>query len=266
MGKYFAFFKVSLQTSLQYRGRSFIWLTWDVLPPIIMLTFWRAAFAQKGEIAGYTISSMFIYYLLVMFIRAIVFTHPDEVLQREIVSGKIAQFYLTRPANILILKFLFEAAYKFLRLGFLLPLIVIFLLFYPASLHNLTINLCSVLFFFIFIIFTFFLSFLVKFAIGLSTFWFNEIGWLTDFAELLILLFGGTLFPLDFLPKKLYVLSYALPFRFQVFVPTQIFLGRLTIWEFWANFILQIFWFFAFLILVRLLWRRGLKIYSAYGG
>jgi len=243
-----------------------IWLVWDVMPPIIMLLFWRAAFTYKTEIAGYTVTSMFVYYLLVMFIRSIVFTHPDETLQREIATGKIASFYLTRPANVLILKFFFELAYKVLRLAFLLPVVIFFLLFYPASLGNLNLLPINILYFFFFIAFTFVLSFLLKLIIGLSAFWFNEIGWLADLADFFVLLFGGTLFPLEFLPKSLYTFSLFLPFRFEVFVPTQIFLGRIKSIDIFGTFMVQLGWIVLFLFLAYWLWKRGIKIYSTYGG
>jgi ABC-2 type transport system permease protein len=263
--KYLVFFKISLQNSLEYRARGLIWLCWDALPPIIMLFFWQAAFTSRREIAGYTVSSMLIYYLLVMFIRTVIFTHPDDKVQREIVSGKIASLYLTKPTNTIFLKFFYEIAYKSLRLLYIFPIICLFLLFYPTSLDSLAITPLSICLFLLFITFTIILIFLFKLTIGLTAFWFNEIGWLQDLADFLLLIFGGTLFPLQFLPKSLYTISTFLPFSFEVFVPTQIFLTKITPVEFWRFFTIQFFWIAIFLLLVRHLWKRGIKIYSSYG-
>ncbi len=266
MRKYWAFFKTILQLVFAYRARSVIWFFWDVVPPTIMLLFWQAAFARQEKIAGYSISSMFVYYLLVMFIRAVVFTHPDHALQVDISTGKLSSFYLMRPARVLFLRFIYELAYKILRLIFLFPVIGLFLLFYPVSLGSLNFSWRDISLFFIFISFSFILFFLFKLIIGLSAFWFNEIGWLNNLTDFLLLLFGGTLFPLQFLPESLYKISLFLPFRFEVFVPTQIFLGNLGVREILLTFSIQFFWIVIFLFLTRSLWRRGLKVYSTYGG
>lgn len=266
MKKYLTLFKTVLQLAFIHRGRALIWLVWDILPPIIMLLFWQVAFVSKKEIAGYNINSMFIYYLLVMFIRTVIFTHPDEALQRSITTGGISLSHLLKPINVLYYYVFYESAYKVIRLFFILPIITLFILFYPNILGSITITPLSFFFFILFITFSFFLFFLIKIIIGLSSFWFNEIGWLQDLSDFLLPLFGGTLFPLEFLPKKIYQISLWLPFRFEVFVPVQIFLGKIRGLEYLIAFSIQFFWIFLFLILIKYLWRKGIKAYNAYGG
>lgn len=265
MKKYLSLLKIALQNSLINRGRGLVWLAWDILPPLIMLLFWQAAFINKQEIAGYSLASMFIYYLLVMFIRAVIYTHPDEDLNMSITTGRLTYIYLIKPLNIVLYYLFHELGYKVNRLIFIMPIIILFLLLGSKLIQVIPFNMLAFVNFLVFISFTFILFFLIKLLIGISSFWFNEIGWLQDLSDFLLPLLGGILFPLDFLPPKIYNLSLWLPFRFEVFVPIQIFLGKVQGKDFYLAFIQQLVWICFFLILIKILWRRGTKIYSAYG-
>ena len=67
----------------------FVWMFWDVGPAAIMLFFWSVVFEKRTQVANYDYYSMITYYLVIIFARNLVLTHPHEGLQREIYSGQI---------------------------------------------------------------------------------------------------------------------------------------------------------------------------------
>lgn len=266
MKKYLAFFKISLLKSLEYRARAFIWLFWDIGPPLIMMFFWLAVFKENTYVAGYDFFSMMVYYLVIIFARNIVLTHPDEPLQREIYTGQI-NVYLPRPANLVKIKFIYELAYKFLKFFYLIPIFIIcYFLFLKGQTAGFSLNLLRMVFFLLSCSISFCLYFLIKFLVGISSFWFTEIEWFTGFEELALLLFGGTLFPLDLLPLSMQKLSNFLPFKYLFYQPAQGLLGRLSNSQMVLTLIIQIFWLVLFYLLLKRIYKAGLKIYSGFGG
>ena len=74
MKKYLAFFRISLQKSLEYQVKAFIWFFWNIAPPLIILFLWLAVFKIKKQVAGFDYYSMAIYYFVVIFVQNLVLT------------------------------------------------------------------------------------------------------------------------------------------------------------------------------------------------
>lgn len=266
MKKYLSFFKIALKKSLEYRVRLLIWFFWDIGTSLIMLFFWLAVFKTKNEVAGYNFSSMAIYYFVIMFSRSLVLTHQDEDLQREIYSGQI-NIYLPRPANLIILKFFYELAYKFLKLIYLIPVMIIsYFIFLKGKEFTFSFTTINILFFFLSCSIAFCLYYFIKILIGISAFWFNEIEWLTGFEELIFWFFGGLLLPLNILPLKMQRIADFLPFKYIFYLPAQGLLGKLNSGQMLFSLLIQIFWLVLFYFLVKKVYQAGLKIYSSFGG
>jgi len=266
MGKYLAFFKISLKKSLAYRLRLLVWFLWEIGPALIMLFFWLAVFANQDQVGNYNFYSLVIYYLVIIFARNLVLTHPDIALQKEIYNGEI-NIYLPRPADLITIKFVYEIAYKFLKFLYLIPTLIICYLVFLSGRHfdyqflwpNLTFFLfsCSL---------SFCLYFLIKFLIGILSFWLTEIEWLDSLEMLIFWFFGGLLLPLDLFPKSMQNIAGFLPFKYIFYLPAQGLLGRLNQQQMLTSLLIQGFWLLLFFILVKKIYQRGLKIYSVFGG
>jgi ABC-2 type transport system permease protein len=74
------------------------------------------------------------------------------------------------------------------------------------------------------------------------------------------------LFPLDILPPALTKVLAFTPFPYQLFFPVSVYLNRIQGAALWQGILIQIFWVVAFYILARVVWRRGIKKYTAVGG
>ena len=144
-------------------------------------------------------------------------------------------------------------------LPFLGCLIILFRLALP------TINLLNLVTVFYSTLIAMALFFIIDIIIGLLSFWFDETTAIGETYGLLYSLFSGVFIPLTALPPAIRGLGHILPFRFTLSLPIEIFLNQLTSREIYIGLLLQLVWLLAAGGLCRILWLRGLKIYSASG-
>jgi ABC-2 type transport system permease protein len=111
------------------------------------------------------------------------------------------------------------------------------------------------------------IQFTIAFCFGLLTFWFLEIQSFIILSYAIETLLAGQVFPLDLLPRPIYVLSQYLPYYYQMYFPVAIFTGRLNApHEVAQGLCMQFAWLVLLLLLSRLLWTRGLRRHTAVGG
>lgn len=72
--------------------------------------------------------------------------------------------------------------------------------------------------------------------------------------------------PTALLPGPLRVAAALLPFRYMVGFPVEVLTGQLSGVGLWTGFAFQAAWLGAALALFAVLWRAGVKRYSAVGG
>jgi ABC-2 type transport system permease protein len=107
--------------------------------------------------------------------------------------------------------------------------------------------------------------YLSQYCIGLLGFWVTHSLAINDWWFAVRSLLAGNLAPLDLFPEPIPTLSPYLPFRYTLSFPVEIVLGHLSGEQVWFGFAVQVFWLFAFVALYRLIWKQGLKQYSAVG-
>ena len=76
---------------------------------------------------------------------------------------------------------------------------------------------------------------------------------------------AGTAFPLDIFPQSVTALLKLLPTSYLIYFPAQIYLGRLGSEEIVQGLIIMLLWLGILVFLSRIIWKKGLQIYGAYG-
>lgn len=117
--------------------------------------------------------------------------------------------------------------------------------------------------------FAFILYFLLNFLLGLSAFAIKSNQSLNRLKFLLIGVFGGGMFPLEFYPEWLTKISDVLPFKYILYWPVQVFLNRKgtgTFDVFGKIVQMQIVWILILFAIVMVLWRKALEKFCAVGG
>ena len=98
-----------------------------------------------------------------------------------------------------------------------------------------------------------------------TAFWTTRTEAVNQMYFMLLLFLSGQIAPLELFPAPIRVLAAALPFRWMISFPVELLMGRLTPSAALAGLSIQAAWFGAVLLLLRVVWRAGIKIYSAAG-
>lgn len=267
MGKYAHVISLGIQSTLVYRVNFVVRALFGLVPLLALILLWRAIYEGRtdGEVGGYSQSSVITYYLIVNVVLALTsVTEDDWQIAADIRDGKISQFLL-KPIDYLRYRLCLFAAGRLVYTAAALIPTAVFLwaqradLQGPASTLHLGVFAVS-------LVLTALLQFFISYTMALLAFWVLEV------ATFIFILFafeyvaGGHLFPLDMLPAGVQTALQLTPFPYMLYFPVSVYLGRLQGAELWQGLALQGFWVVASLTLARVVWRRGLKHYSAVGG
>ena len=112
----------------------------------------------------------------------------------------------------------------------------------------------------------FLLGFFLEAAIGMIGFWFLEVSSLLFLYMLMSFFLSGHMFPLTMLPESWFNVVTLLPLQYLAFFPAAVFLQQVSGEAMWYGLAMQAFWVVFFIVLCRVLWARGVRRYSGFGG
>ena len=268
MKKYLHVINIGLQNNLQYRFNYLTRTLFSFIPLFAMLSLWRTIYAHRhgaGDAAVFTEAQMLFYYLLVAVVDVFTAVNEDDwQIAADIREGNISQFLL-KPVDYLWyrLSLFFAGRIAFVAVA-IVPL-AIFLFCYrenwlwPA-------NSVALVVFPLSLVLTALLQFFISYAMAMLAFWLLEISTFIFILFAFEYLASGHLFPLDLLPPMVKQILYLTPFPYQLYFPISIYLGKVAGADLWRGLAMQLFWVLAAYVFARLMWRRGIKHYSAFGG
>ncbi|MGB9005967.1 MAG: ABC-2 family transporter protein, partial [Candidatus Aminicenantales bacterium] len=111
----------------------------------------------------------------------------------------------------------------------------------------------------------FIVRFLVEWTLALAAFWTTRVSAVNQVYFVAVLFLSGQIAPLSLLPFPVRLASAILPFRWTVAFPVELFLGRLTPVQALTGMAAQTVWLILSLVLLRFVWRAGVRVYSAVG-
>ncbi len=264
---YFKVFNIGLQNTLVYRWNFFIRLLMSFLPLLGLVYFWRAIYAGRdGElINGYSYGDMIFYFMLVNLVQALTMPLDDEwQIATDIRDGQLNQFLL-KPLDYFGYRvLLFVSNRAVYTVVAAIPTLVLFIYF--RGYVSLPEHGVTWVFTIAALVLTAILQFLITYAIAMFAFWILEVSTLVFIYFAFEYIFAGHLFPLDIMPQWMYAVVKWTPFPYQLFFPISIFKERLETVQMIEGFGIQILWILLIGMLVRFLWTRGLKKYTAVGG
>lgn len=261
-------FRIALEERLTYRGDFALGTMMRFLPIITHIFLWWAVYesVNGGRLAGYSFGDMVAYYLLSMLGRAFS-SMPGlaSTVAKQIREGEIKK-YLIQPIDMLNFMLLGRAAHKVAYYTVAtIPFAIMFFLcrgYFESGIPNLQVWIAFVLSLFM----AFTLGFFLDLCIGLVGFWFLEISSLLFVYMLLNFFLSGHMFPLDLLPSHWHILISYLPFKYLAYFPAAIYLGKIPQESLWQEIGIELMWLVGMILLARVLYQRGLKRYSGYGG
>jgi len=260
---YRAEFRTSLATMFQYRAALVIWLISQVLDPLIYLIVWSTvAVASGGSVAGYTTGDFAAYFIVLMIVNHLTFTWIMWEYEYRVREGTLSAALL-RPVHPIHADIAENLSSKMVSTpGMLLAAMILALIFHPTF-HF---TPWAVAAFVPAVALAFLLRFFVEWTLALAAFWTTRVGALNQMYFVAILFLSGQVAPLALFPPTVQTAAALLPFRWMISFPVELLLGRLTPQQALTGFAAQLGWIAVSLLLLRLVWRLGVRVYSAVSG
>lgn len=259
-----ALLKAHLSIILTYRGMIIIHAIRIILQPMVLASAWLSI--EKTASNPYSNNDYLLYYLLVPVIlnltdSRIVFKFPmavrDGTLNRE----------LLKPFPPLLGYAIESVANNLIQLLYLIPFTFAAAWFLSDRLTFAHLNILTLLLFVGAIIIGGLIRMLVSGCVSLIGFWLEDVTTLNLIVNGGVwALLGGMIVPVATFPENIRSIVELLPYRYMLSFPIEIFSGRLPSTEIIRGFAIVFFWIIVFAIIMRSIWKRGLKTYSAYGG
>lgn len=259
---YVAQARKSLAIWLQYRVAMMIWMIGTIVQPVIYMVVWiNVAEAQGGSVGGFTPGQFAAYYLVAMYVDHLTFTWIMWEYDWRIRQGEISRLLLL-PVHPIHEDIVDNVVYKVLGLSVLLPATVVLVWTFQPEL---TVTAPNAARFLVALALAFAIRFLQGWALALVAFWTERNAAVNRMYFVTRLFFSGQLTPLALLPAPLLAIANVLPFRWYYAFPIELLLGRVSSAESTTGFLWQLLWLAVSFVLVRTMWRRGVRKYSAYG-
>jgi ABC-2 type transport system permease protein len=111
----------------------------------------------------------------------------------------------------------------------------------------------------------FLVGFLLSASITSLAFWTTRVYSIHEFYYALILLFSGQFVPLTLMPELIQRIAQYLPFQLLIYFPIQLILGKLSQAQIVQGFTSGAVWLTVAILLFNIVWRSGVRRYSAVG-
>ena len=247
----------------QYRANLIMYLLYWLVSPIIYLAVWTSIAASKGSVSGLTVNDFTTYYMTLLIVDQITSNIVIHTFAYKVQDGSLSG-ELVRPIHPMLTNALVNnIAFKVLTImGFIPIWIILFFLFKPDFS---SVTLTGILFAIPAMIMGFLIGFLLSAAITSLAFWTTRVYSIHEFYYALHLLFAGQFVPLMLMPKLIQDIAQYLPFQLLIYFPVQLILGNLSKPQIVQGYLIGGIWLAVAIALFTLVWRNGVKRFSAVG-
>jgi ABC-2 type transport system permease protein len=247
----------------QYRANLIMYLLYWLVSPIIYLAVWTSIANSKGSVNGLTASDFTTYYMTLLIVDQITSNIVIHTFAYKIQDGTLSG-ELVRPIHPMLTNALINnIAFKVLTImGFIPVWTLLFFLFKP---DYSTVTFTGILLAIPAMIIGFFVGFLLSAAVTALAFWTTRVYSIHEFYYALILLFSGQFVPLTLMPRLIQDIAQYLPFQLFIYYPIQLILGKLSSEQILRGYLMGAIWLAVAITLFNLVWRNGVKRFSAVG-
>lgn len=264
MRKYIKVLKTSMAFEMEYRFNFFSAIIFSMIPFVTNVLLWIAIYSSDEAKFDMSVKQMITYFLCAFIVENIVNNNTVHIIGAEIKNGDINK-YLIKPCNYR--KYVF---YKGLAHNLLFCIVGIIPIVCAAFLLKgyLDINVLKWQLFFAFvaIILAYLINFELNFILSLLAFYLSEVSSLFVTIDVLKGLATGKVIPLSYFPSVISTVLIFTPLQYVCYFPVMIIVGDYSLIEIMNKLFIGIVWLVVLRIGSKILWRKGLERYSAFGG
>ena len=247
----------------QYRANLIMYLLYWLVSPIVYLAVWSSIANSKGNVNGLTANDFVTYYLTLLIVDQITSDIVIHTFAYKVQDGSLSG-ELVRPIHPMLTNALVNnIAFKMLSILGFIPIWLILFFLYKPDYSSVTWN--GILLAIPAMILGFLVGFLLSAAVTSVAFWTTRVYSINDFYYALKLLFSGLFVPLTLMPKIVQTIAQYLPYQLQIYFPIQLILGKLSHAQIIQGYVSGIVWLLVAVTVFNLIWRNGIKRYSAVG-
>ena len=265
VSKYVTLFQLTWQEYLAYRMNFALEVFGSIFLILVTTLVWKTLFSTQGSlIAGYSEHEMITYVVGAGMISSLLLlTAQGDDINDDIQQGRL---------SVLLLKPFHATVYWLIRdmcrksLTFIIGIVgysVVFLLyhdvlFFPTSLWQ----------FVLFLVFLFVASLLhygFFYILSILSFWIDQTWGFRFVMRVVMEIAAGALIPLNLFAPLWQKIFSALPFQFFAYVPMQVYIGKVSYSQAFLLLGEGILWLGGIAMIGYILWRKGIRLYTAQG-
>jgi ABC-2 type transport system permease protein len=247
----------------QYRANLIMYIFYWLVSPIIYLAVWTSIATANGDVSGLTANDFTTYYMILLIVDQLTSNIIIHIFAYKVQDGTLSG-ELIKPIHPMLTNTLVsDIAFKSLNMLILTPIwIVLALLFKPdfasVSIEGILLSIPAILL-------GYMVNFLLSGTITSIAFWTTRVFSIHEFYYAMALLFSGQFVPLQLMPEVIQSIAKFLPFQLLIYVPIQMIQGNLSRNEIIQGYLSGFIWLAFSLVLFRVVWREGVKRFSAVG-
>jgi len=249
---------------LNYRFTTLMYRIGEAAEMVVLILMWTAIYAGgSGMIRGFALNEMITYVLIGTLFSVAIRNFLPSFVSRDINEGRLSMF-LVKPISYI--KYIFFNELGRAALAVITSVVVqvlVILFFLDKFVFNTEPLYLSLIFAMVFL--SFIIELLIGFLVGTIAFWTDEVEGMQSTIERIKKFFAGGYFPLSLLPATLASLSMYLPFAYSFFVPAQLYLKKIDLQTGLIGLGVQIIWIILLSLILKIVWKKGLRRYEASG-
>jgi ABC-2 type transport system permease protein len=256
-----AMLRAGVLEAVAYRVEMLVWALTSTMPLIMLALF--DAVARDGPLGRYGEPQLTAYFLSTFVVRQLTSSWVSWQINMDVRDGTLA-VRLLRPVHPALAYAAESVAPMPLRAAVSFPVAVVLLVVVGST--QLASDPVVWVLWAVSVVGAWLISLFVSLAIGALAFFIEQATRVMDVWLTVYFVLSGYLIPVDLFPHAARVANDYLPFRYQIGLPVELMVGAHGRAE--ALLLVGRQWIFVLLaaLLVRVLWRRGLARFAAYGG
>jgi ABC-2 type transport system permease protein len=255
-------FAASTAVNLAYRGSVMIWVFTSVIQPLVLIVVWRTVSGPSGSVGGYTADRFVTYFAIMLLVDHLTFIWLMWEFEWRIREGAFSPLLL-RPIHPIHKDITDNVSYKIIGLFGVGPAVIILIIAFHGDVSGIT--PLQVLAFVPALIGGAVLRFAIEWVLALSAFWLTKVSALNNLYFSVRTFLSGGFAPLSVLPPVIATIANWSPFPWSQAFVVNVVMGQTTGIDILVGYGAQATWILVALGLLKLVWARAVRHYSAVG-
>lgn len=264
MKKYSIIIKNEVQRQFTYRASIAAYAFGNIAELVALTVIWTIVYRNIDVIKDYSAHEMISYVVFAWFFSFLTTTYSfEQNVARDIHLGTLSSL-LVKPQSYI--RYVMAVATGRITIAFLIVLvqgIIVFSFFRNSLVFSLDFG--TILLLVCMLVATYFINLFLSIIISFIAFWTMEINGTYYSLKVFSKFMSGTFFPISLLPVFFVKVSFFLPFVYTIYIPVQLYLGKISFMEGLRGLAIEILWLVVLYVIIKVVWRFGLRKYESVG-